>query len=123
MSKTRIYSIAPTNAQQGTLPRMVEAGTAAQALRHVVTGMFAIAVAGSLDVVKYMESGGKVEKAKADAGPAIDAALAGDLLPTPEPGEIIGIDDLGVQRMPVDYSNEQQAPAEPEQRHRRGRRA
>lgn len=65
MTKTRIYRIARNDAPDAA-PVMIEATNASQAIRHVVAGLFTIAVAGPLDIVKHMKAGGTVEQAKAD---------------------------------------------------------
>ncbi|HUW61642.1 MAG TPA: hypothetical protein VMZ06_11595 [Candidatus Bathyarchaeia archaeon] len=43
---------------------LVEATSSAQALRHVTTGMFTVAVASTKDVAGMMANGVKVETAK-----------------------------------------------------------
>lgn len=74
---TRFYRITPTVEINGTkVSRVIEASTAAQALRHAVAGLFAIAVSGPKDIVEFMRAGGEIEKAQADP-------LTGDLLEEP----------------------------------------
>jgi hypothetical protein len=60
---TRIYAITGPGT---TAPRLVEAASPAQALRHVARGTFRVAVAGSLEVARMMGHGVTVERATDD---------------------------------------------------------
>lgn len=61
MSDTRIYSITPTDATATPEPRLIEAGSRAQALRHATEGMFKVEVASGKEVAAGMRAGIQVE--------------------------------------------------------------
>ena len=58
---TRLYVITGPGTPS---PRLIEASTPAQALRHVARDVFTVAVAGSLEVAQLMRSGVSVERAR-----------------------------------------------------------
>jgi len=61
---TRLYRVTQENTGD---QHLVEATSASQALRHVTTGMFTVAVASTKDVAGMMANGVKVETAKVAA--------------------------------------------------------
>jgi len=60
---TRLYIVTGSGAPA---PRLVEATSPAQALRHVARDVFRVAIAGSLDVARLMREGVDVEQAGHD---------------------------------------------------------
>ena len=66
---TRFYKVVNGTAQ----PRLVEAASAAQALRHVTTPLYQVSVANERDIVTLMRDGVQVEVAGAEPSePAAD---------------------------------------------------
>lgn len=62
--QTRIYKVVSTNAEPGCeSARLVEATSAAQAIRHVVASEYSASVATTKEVAAAMNSGIKVEAA------------------------------------------------------------
>ncbi len=57
--QTRIYMVAAKNKPA----RLIEAGSAAQAIRHCVSQEYEAKVAGAKDVAGLLAAGGSVEKA------------------------------------------------------------
>jgi hypothetical protein len=66
--QTRIYVVKCT-LDGHTSPRLVEAGTASQAIRHVVGDKFSAEAAGPKDIVDLMTKGVTVEKANTSERP------------------------------------------------------
>lgn len=62
MSQTRLYKVTCT-LDGHTSPRLVEATSASQAIRHCVGKSFNAEAAGPKDIVELMQNGVKVEKA------------------------------------------------------------
>ena len=66
MSNTRVYLIESNLETEPGQNMLVEASSAAQALRHAVQGAFACRVATTLEVAAIIGGGGKLEKAGGD---------------------------------------------------------
>lgn len=64
MTATRTYVVTPVDSS--IEPRLVEATSQAQALRHVALDTLGVKVAGGIEVARLMESGVQLEKAKAE---------------------------------------------------------
>lgn len=71
--QTRIYIVRPTKADGQ--PRMVEAASQSQAIRHVVSGEYEAAVANTKQLASLMASGVKVESANPAATDAQEASV------------------------------------------------
>lgn len=65
MSQTRLYKVICT-LDGHTSPRLVEATSASQAIRHCVGKSFTAEAAGPKDIVELMSNNVKVEKAASD---------------------------------------------------------
>ena len=65
MTATRIYSITPTAAAAKPEPRLVEASSQGQALRHVTGSMFKVETVSAKEAVDAIKSGIQVEVANA----------------------------------------------------------
>lgn len=79
MTVTRIYSITPTDANATPEPRLIEASSKGQALRHATASMFAVKVASGKDVATGTKAGIEVEVAGSEPeseGPGEDAEEA-----------------------------------------------
>lgn len=64
MTATRTYIVTPVDPSME--PRLVEATSQAQALRHVALDTLGVKVAGGMEVARLMSAGAKLEKAKAE---------------------------------------------------------
>lgn len=62
------YLITQVDAPEGTLPNMVEARTAQQAINHVARGKFGAQVLSTREAVTWAKQGVDIETAGADAG-------------------------------------------------------
>jgi hypothetical protein len=63
MSESRIYAVTPIDAMATPEPRLVEAISQGQALRHVTRGMFKVEAVSAKAAVDAMRSGIEVEQA------------------------------------------------------------
>lgn len=63
---SRIYRVDPLKAQEAA--RLISANTPAQALKHVVSELFAVEVATQADLVELIGKGVKVEDAQGGGG-------------------------------------------------------
>jgi hypothetical protein len=61
MSDTRIYTVTPTDAGATPEPRLIEASSKGQALRHATAGMFEVRPASGKEVAAGMKAGIQVE--------------------------------------------------------------
>jgi hypothetical protein len=61
MSDTRIYTVTPKDATATPEPRLIEASSRSQALRHATEGMFEVRPASAKETVAAMSSGIQVE--------------------------------------------------------------
>lgn len=62
-SKGRIYVVSEYHGEQRVSEKLVRAGTAASAIRHVVLGRYAAEPAKPDDIVKLMTGGATVQEA------------------------------------------------------------
>lgn len=71
MSDTRIYAVTPKDATATPEPRLIEASSRSQALRHATVGMFDVRPASAKETVAAMSAGIQVEIAGAE--PPVDS--------------------------------------------------
>jgi len=71
MSVTRIYVVLIGNSVQ----RLVEAGSAAQAIRHCVRDQYSAKAAAPKEIAHYMAGGMRIEQASGDSETATATAI------------------------------------------------
>lgn len=61
MSKTRIYAVTPSDVNSQVAPRLIEAPSPGQAIKHAARDVFTVKVASGKEVAAGMKAGIEVE--------------------------------------------------------------